>query len=95
MINATHTGLQRAGCLPYLAAPANCSVNRAPTECRRALFTWPGAGEEEGHFSIALHGFLMITVNSLFASPGLSLPTVEFGCLLVAIAIGSCITAEF
>lgn len=91
MINVTYTGLQRAGGLPYLAAPANCSVNGAPTECRRALCTWPGVGEEEGHFSIALHGFLMITENSLFATPGLSLPSMEFRCFVVAIAIGSCV----
>lgn len=62
---------------------------------QRGLFTWPGAGEEEeGDFSIALHGFLMITGNSLSAPPGLSLPSLEFRCF-IAIATGSSITAEF
>lgn len=94
MIDAIPTGWQRTACLPYLAAPANCSVNRAPSECKRALFTWPVVGEEEGNVSIALHGFLMMTGKLPFCCcwPVSATGGVQ---MLVSITIGGCITAEF
>lgn len=66
-----------------LAAPADCSVNTEPTQCKRALLPWPAVGEEEGNFSISLHGFLTITENSLFATTSLSLSSVELRFFVV------------
>lgn len=34
VIDAILMGSHRTGCLPYLAAPANCSVNKAPLDAK-------------------------------------------------------------